>query len=94
MVKGAMVNEMEFYRVCFSNSPVVTQQIKEGSAKLRAAASIGVDALQRELDIFYELLDEKSFGGASVDKKRNSRSLWAATANKVPKMGHQKIHGN
>ena len=81
MVKGAMVDETEFERVWFSNSPVITQQIKEGSAKLRTAARMGAEALRQELGTFFEMLDGKRFGGASVDKTCNTGGLWGATVN-------------
>lgn len=68
MVKAAMVDESEFERVCFSNSPAVLEQIRAGGARLRLAARGGEQKLMEELFFFLRELDQKHFSGGSTDK--------------------------
>eukprot|EP00931_Biecheleriopsis_adriatica_P119977 TRINITY_DN9512_c0_g1_i1.p1 TRINITY_DN9512_c0_g1~~TRINITY_DN9512_c0_g1_i1.p1 ORF type:complete len:873 (-),score=155.93 TRINITY_DN9512_c0_g1_i1:58-2676(-) len=80
MVKAAMVNESEFYQVCFSNSAKVLEEIRIGSCRLRAAALAGEIPLRNELDIFYKQLDSKRFSAASTDKATNTGGCSGVTA--------------
>jgi len=67
MVKGAMVDEEDFGKVCFSNSPAALEQIRDGSALLREAAQQGADQLKEVLDTFFNALQHKHFSAASTD---------------------------
>jgi len=68
MVKVAMVDESEIDRVVFSNSQEVITQIQKGGAKLREAAKEGEESIGRVLETFLSEMEEKHFGGNSMDK--------------------------
>eukprot|EP00931_Biecheleriopsis_adriatica_P106140 TRINITY_DN80646_c0_g1_i1.p1 TRINITY_DN80646_c0_g1~~TRINITY_DN80646_c0_g1_i1.p1 ORF type:complete len:747 (-),score=156.69 TRINITY_DN80646_c0_g1_i1:150-2261(-) len=78
MVKGAMVSESDFHRVCFSNSRAVFEEIRDGSVRLRAAAQAGQDELKDELEFFFRQLGSKKFAASSLDKAINGNVVASA----------------
>eukprot|EP00931_Biecheleriopsis_adriatica_P002085 TRINITY_DN10273_c0_g1_i1.p1 TRINITY_DN10273_c0_g1~~TRINITY_DN10273_c0_g1_i1.p1 ORF type:complete len:881 (-),score=151.19 TRINITY_DN10273_c0_g1_i1:147-2789(-) len=67
MVKGSMVNESDFDRICFSNSQAVLEEIRSGSNRLRAASLASEGRLRQELNFFLDQLNSKKFSAASTD---------------------------
>mmetsp|Transcript_34128 Transcript_34128/g.98401 ORF Transcript_34128/g.98401 Transcript_34128/m.98401 type:complete len:887 (+) Transcript_34128:151-2811(+) len=82
MVKGAMVSDSHFEQTCFSTSPKVVEEIREGARTLRKAAQAGEDMLEEVLERFFNELDRKTFSAASTDKATNTGGVGGETKKK------------